>query len=144
MGYTSNPDDAVDIYNRAFLKVFNKIGDFKGDGEIGAWIRRIVVHTAIDFIRRADKYKYHTDIEEARGISGDSNPMVSMLTEDIRNLMKKLPPMQRAVVNLYIVEGYGHKDIASQLEISEGTSKWHLSEGRKRLKQLLTEAGITQ
>jgi RNA polymerase sigma-70 factor (ECF subfamily) len=142
MSYVQNSDDAVDIYNRAFLKVFTSLDSYGGRGQVGAWIRRILVNTAIDFIRKEEKFKSHTDIDEAYDIGLNSSVLSQLTSDEILALFRYLPPAQRAVVNLYIVEGYTHPEIGEKLGISVGTSKWHLNQGRKLLQEKLMALGL--
>ena len=142
MSYVSNNDDAVDIYNQAFLKVFNSLKQFAGKGAVGGWIRRIIVNTAIDFIRKQEKFKFQSPIEEAREIGIDTDIISGMTSNEILDLFRFLPPAQRLVLNLYIVEGHSHAEVAEKLEISVGTSKWHLNQGRKLLQEKIYDYGI--
>jgi len=142
MTYVTNNDDAVDIYNQAFLKVFNSLKQYAGKGELGGWIRRIIVNTAIDFIRKQEKFKFQTPIEEAIDVGIDTDIISGMTSNEILDLFRFLPPAQRLVVNLYIVEGHSHAEVAETLNISVGTSKWHLNQGRKLLQEKIIDAGI--
>jgi RNA polymerase sigma-70 factor, ECF subfamily len=142
MSYVTNNDDAVDIYNQAFLKVFKSLNQYTGTGEVGGWIRRIIVNTAIDFIRKQEKFKYQTPVEEAFDIGVESTIVAELTSNEILDLFRYLPPAQRLVLNLYIVEGNSHAEIAKELNISVGTSKWHLSQGRKLLQAKLYDVGI--
>ena len=92
MSYVSNNDDAVDIYNQAFLKVFNSLKQYTGKGAIGGWIRRIMVNTAIDFIRKQEKFKFQTPIEEAIEIGIDTDIISGMTSNEILDLFRYLPP----------------------------------------------------
>ncbi|MFT5511754.1 MAG: RNA polymerase sigma factor (sigma-70 family) [Bacteroidia bacterium] len=142
MSYVINNDDAVDIYNRAFLKVFNSLDQYSGKGAVGGWIRRIIVNTAIDFIRKQEKLKFQTPIDNAFDLGIDSNVIANLTSNEILDLFRFLPPAQRLVLNLFIVEGHSHADIAEQLNISVGTSKWHLNQGRKLLQEKIYDYGI--
>ncbi len=142
MSYVTNNDDAVDIYNQAFLKVFSSLSQYTGTGAVGAWIRRIIVNTSIDFIRKQEKFKFQTPIEDAHHIGIDTNILSQLTSNEILELFRFLPPAQRLVVNLYIIEGNSHAEIAKELGISVGTSKWHLNQGRKVLQEKIYEYGI--
>lgn len=142
MSYVSNNDDAVDIYNRAFLKVFRSLDQFDRKGAVGGWIRRIIVNTAIDFIRKEKKNMFNTPIEDAVDCKIDPKVVSQMTSEEILSFFRFLPPAQRLVLNLYIVEGKTHAEIAKELNISIGTSKWHLNQGRKLLQEKIYEYGI--
>lgn len=142
MSYVNNNDDAVDIYNQALLKVFNSLDQFTGKGAVGGWIRRIIVNTAIDFIRKEKKIKLQVGIDEAAECRIDTNVIAQLTSNEILDLFRYLPPAQRLVLNLYIVEGCTHTEIAEELGISTGTSKWHLNQGRKLLQEKIYEFGI--
>lgn len=142
MSYVTNNDDAVDIYNQALLKVFKSLDQYTGSGALGGWIRRIIVNTAIDFIRKQEKLKFQTPIEDAVQIGVETNVIAELTSNEILELFRFLPPAQRLVLNLYIVEGNSHAQIADELNISVGTSKWHLNQGRKLLQEKLYEYGI--
>lgn len=142
MSYCKQKDDAIDVYNQAFLKVFTKLDKYTGKGALGAWIRQIMVRTAIDHIRSQANFRMRN--EELSSIHESVPPeIISELTaNEILDLFRLLPPSQMLVLNLYIVEGFAHKEIAKELGISVGTSKWHLSEGRKLLQQAILNSGI--
>lgn len=142
MSYVTNNDDGVDIYNRSLLKAFTSLKQYNGKGAVGAWLRRIIVNTSIDFIRKQEKLKFQTPIEDAIHIGIDADTVSQMTSEEILDLFRFLPTAQRLVLNLYIVEGFTHKDIAKELKISVGTSKWHLNQGRKVLQEKIYEMGI--
>ncbi|MFT5723778.1 MAG: RNA polymerase sigma factor (sigma-70 family) [Bacteroidia bacterium] len=142
MSYVTNNDDAVDIYNQAFLKIFNSLDQYTGSGAVGGWIRRIIVNTAIDFIRKQEKFKFQTNIDEAFDVGVEATIISELASNEILDLFRYLPPAQRLVLNLYIVEGNTHAEIAKELGISVGTSKWHLNQGRKILQEKLYEVGI--
>ena len=142
MSYCRQKDDAIDVYNQAFLKVFTKLDRFSGKGPFGAWVRQIVVRTAIDHIRSQTNFQMRND--ELSSVHESVPPaIISELTaNEILDLFRVLPPSQKLVLNLYILEGYSHKEIAEELGISIGTSKWHLSQGRKLLQQAILNSGI--
>ncbi len=137
--YAKNPEDAGEMLNDGFLKVFKRIESFGGKGSLEGWIRRIMVHTAIDRLRQQQTYEAHLVQYQAElGDTHMKNEAVNRLeAEDVFHHLQALPPMSRAVFNLFAIEGYAHKEIAKMLEMSEGTSQWHLSTARKRLQALL-------
>lgn len=132
-------DEAMDILNRGFLKVFENIASFKGDGPLGAWIRRIMVNTAIDYYRRQMQIvPADTNITDVQ-IEIDPDIYGKIDVQEILLLLKSLPQHQQMVFNLYAVEGYTHTEIGQLLQISESTSRWHLMEARKLLRQKLED-----
>ena len=137
MRYTSNRCEAEDVLNQAFLKVFQNLHQYRGTGALGGWIAQIVFRTSIDFVRSHTTYRKVIDFQSTyEGII--HNPALDNLAaEEILRLLHRIPKAARTVFSLYVIEGYKHHEIADLLSISEGTSKWHLSEARKHLKKLL-------
>lgn len=140
--YASGPDEALEIMNDGFMKVFNKIAKFDPRLSFGGWIRRIMVNTAIDYYRRNKKYRLNSnidDVDETKiSIEANNVPVLSkMAYSDIIALVQRLSPAYRAVFNMYVVDGYNHKEIAEKLKITEGASKSNLSKARERMKRLL-------
>ncbi|MEM1217434.1 MAG: RNA polymerase sigma factor [Bacteroidota bacterium] len=137
MRYTSNRCEAEEVLNQAFLKVFQNLHQYRGTGALGGWIAQIVFRTSIDFVRSHITYRKVIDFQSTyEGVI--QNPALDNLAaEEILRLLQKIPRAAKTVFNLYVIEGYKHHEIADILGISEGTSKWHLSEARKHLKKLL-------
>jgi len=137
--YVRNPMEAEDILVTAFVKIFDKIQQFKSEGSFEGWIRRIVVNEALTFLRRNRSMYLETELEQA-----DREPDYSALSdhleaEDLLKMIQELPTGYRIVFNLYAIDGYSHKEIADQLGISENTSKSQLSRARTFLQKLLIE-----
>ena len=136
--YTKNEEDAIEVLHNGFLKVFKKISTYDGSkASLYTWIRTIIVHSAIDFIRQRGKFTSQLELEKAEEASIDADAVQRISTRELLKLVQQLPHGAHTVFNLYIIEGYNHKEIAQLLGISEGTSKWHLSEARKKLQHLL-------
>lgn len=134
--YARDEMDAADIMSHAFVKIFKSIHTYdKNKGSLHAWIKRIVANEGLDHIKARSKFTIEDELEEALAPNIDNASIARLEAADIMTLVKKLPPATHAVFILYAIEGYTHKEIAQQLNISEGTSKWHLSEARKTLKQ---------
>ncbi len=137
--YTRNEGEAMEVLNDAFLKVFKSIGTYQSaKATMYTWIRRIVINTAIDHLRK----KQAAMDTETLGSEGEEpaidNQALSKLSGDILlRMIRELPAATGAVFNLYAVDGYSHREIGALLGISEGTSRWHLSEARKQLKTLI-------
>ena len=133
MRYTSSKEDAKEVINTAFLKVFNSIQSFQFKGSFEGWIRTIVKRVSIDHCR---KYVYN-NIPTYEVLEFDAkvynNAVNNLEALDFLKLVGKIPPASRIVFNLFAIEGYSHKEISKELNISEGTSKWHLSNARKKL-----------
>lgn len=134
MRYASDRDTASDILQDGFVKVFNALSKFGFDGSVEGWIRRIVVNTAIDHFRKTSKLHMVVDMEEVEVADSASVHFLSQLAaEDILQLIQKLPPGCRTVLNMYVLEDYSHKEIAQMLAISEGTSKSQLARAKALL-----------
>lgn len=135
--YSNNSEDAFDILHEGFLKVFINIKSYEPGSLFQAWIRRIMVNTAIDFYRRESR-RVTSDLDEARAISySRTGPVESMTLEEVMKAIQKLPTIYRAVFNMFVVEGYSHKEIADHLGITESTSRSNLVKARTKLKEML-------
>jgi RNA polymerase sigma factor (sigma-70 family) len=122
-----------EILNNGFLKVFQKIDTYKFEGSFEGWVRRVVFHSLSDYIRQNIKYMEKVVLKD-KEVAYETNTTSNFGYNDIMNLVQKLPDTSRAVFNMYAMEGFSHKEIAAELNISEGTSKWHLFEARRVLK----------
>ena len=132
--YARDEHDAADIMSHAFVKIFKSIRSFDpAKGSLHAWIKRIVVNEGLDHIKGRERFSENVEIETVAAPQIANAALEQMGAEEIMNLVKRLPPATHAVFVLYAVEGYNHREIAERLGISEGTSKWHLSEARKTL-----------
>lgn len=131
--YSNNKEDAVEVLNDGFLKVFKNLDHQKKMGSLRAWIRRIMVNTAIDRLRKDKKQLNHLPLEKAyQAISTmDSDDSYA---QEILRMVQDLSPAIRTVFNLYVIEGYSHKEISEKLHITESTSRAHLSEANKQLR----------
>ena len=136
--YTKNDEDAVEVLQDGFLKVFQQINRFDSDkSSLYTWMRTIMIRTAIDFLRKRNKKQAVVEWKEAHDPQIDAEALQQMSGQEILFLLQNLPATTRMVFNLYVTEGYNHKEIGQLLVISEGTSKWHLSEARKYLSNSL-------
>lgn len=137
--YTKDRETATEVLNMAFLKIFKSIDQYESTGSFGGWVARIVYRTCIDHIRSNTRYNKAMDFESEADISVINEGMNNLAVEEIMALVNQLPPATRAVFNLYAVDGFKHREIAEQLDITEGTSKWHLNSARKQLQALLSQ-----
>ena len=135
IGYVHSRDDAKDILQDGFVKVFASLKEYKGAGSLEGWIRRIIVNTAIDYYRKAMKDSKNLNIEKARNIEVETHILEGLHAKELLELIHKLPEGARIIFNLYVIEGYNHTEIAELLNISQGTSKSQFS----RAKGLLQE-----
>jgi RNA polymerase sigma-70 factor (ECF subfamily) len=135
--YAGNAEEAEDILQEAFVKVFKKLDSFRAEGSFEGWVRRIFVNTAIEHFRRK-RYMMPVTEKEENTIEGKYLSVLDDLAaRDIMLLVQELSPGYRTVFNLYVVEGYTHKEIADMLGISEGTSKSQLSRAKVILQEMV-------
>lgn len=149
MRYCNNTDDATEIVNDGFLKIYRALGSFNPhytdvEASLKGWMKRIMINTAIDHIRKnnqrflvAEIFDNHFNIADETETSIDK-----MSYDEILAIVQKLSPVYRAVFNLYVIDGFKHEEIAEQLDISVGASKSNLSKARANLKKMLLEAEI--
>src|SRR6202007_1255632 len=122
------------VLQDGFIKVFNAIKKFRKEGSLEGWIRRIMVNTSLEFLRKQKTLPKIVDIETAAIDSpSDLTSASSVNIKDLNAIIEKLPPGYNLVFNLYVVEGYSHKEISEMLGISEGTSKSQLSKAKGTL-----------
>lgn len=137
--YSRDEMDAADIVSQAFVKVFKSFHSFDSSrGALQTWIRKIVVNEGLDHLKSREKFSQDLELEAVPEPEIANHILEQMGADEIMKLINKLPPATHAVFVLYAVEGYNHREIAEQLKISEGTSKWHLSEARKKLQMQLS------
>jgi RNA polymerase sigma-70 factor (ECF subfamily) len=141
--YSTNSEDALDILHEGFIKVFKHIEKYKPGTSLVSWIRRIMVNTAIDFYRK--KVRRRTDsLENAYQLStSDPSAISLMTTAEILAALQLLSPAYRTVFNLYVIEGYSHREIGEMLGITESTSRSNLVKARSKLKVILLAKKIT-
>lgn len=135
--YATNAEEAEDILQEGFIKIFKKLDSFRSEGSFEGWIRRIFVNTAIEHFRRK-RYLQPVTEKEENTIEGKSLSALDDLAEkDILELIRQLSPGYRTVFNMYVIEGYTHKEIGDMLGISEGTSKSQLSRAKVILQEMV-------
>ena len=140
--YSNNRDDALDILHDGFIKVFKHITKYNMGTSLNAWIKRIMINTAIDYYRKRVRRRTE-DIEEVYDMTSKDPGIVSILNaKDILHCLSLLSPSYRAVFNLYVIEGYSHKEIAGKLNISASTSRSNLVKARSKMRVLLTARGF--
>lgn len=138
--YTKNEEDALEVLNTGFYKVFKNIGKYDlSKGTPYTWIRKIIINSCIDFINAKESYRQTREVDAATSVDLSAGIISKMSAGEILQLVRQLSPATQAVFNLYVIEGYNHKEIALLMKISEGTSKWHLSEARKKLQKMINE-----
>ncbi|MFT6815592.1 MAG: RNA polymerase sigma factor (sigma-70 family) [Sphingobacteriales bacterium] len=140
--YAKNREEAEDIFQEAFIKIFQKIDTFRGEAKLSTWMRSVMVNTALKHLR-SNRMKYEFTTENEIEIAVD--PVIpdeakSLISEEaLLEIIGTLPEGYRVVFNMYNLEGFTHKEIAAHLEISENTSKSQLSRARKLLQKLVNE-----
>jgi len=136
--YTHDRDLAMEIVNTGLLRVYKKLHTFQFKGSLEGWIRKLVFHSLSDHFKRKEKKVFFLEIED-RDVPVAENVLNKLYLEDILKLVDQLPNATREVFVLYAIDGYTHVEIGKMLGISEGTSKWHLSNARKKLKLLIRQ-----
>jgi RNA polymerase sigma-70 factor (ECF subfamily) len=141
--YTRNSDRAKEVLNIGFLKILTHLSKYNKEIPFKPWIRRVMINTLINEYK---KEKIHTgNIHYVEGYHESDNhsdmnlALTKINVDQIYAFIAKLPPASQQVFNLYYIDGYKHKEIAEMLNISEGTSKWHLNAAREKLKEMLTK-----
>lgn len=128
--YSNNTDDAQDLLQEGFIKIFRNLDKFRAEGSFEGWVRRVFVNTSIEHYRRKVNLTSTSEKEEFLIEDNNWNALDRLAEKDIIVLVQELSPGYRTVFNLYAIEGYSHKDIAGMLSISEGTSKSQLARAK--------------
>lgn len=143
--YTKDPNGAEDVLQDAFIKIYRYIDQFRFDCPLEAWLKRIVINTALKYIRTQQPWDQAADVDEmAPIIAQDDLTLPTLNYQYLLALIQELPPGCRAVFNLFAIEGYSHPEIAEMLDISEGTSKSQYSRARALLQHKLQMDGRSQ
>lgn len=137
MKYTRDEDKALLILNDGFLKVFQKIGTFRSEGSLEGWIRRLIYHTLADFFKKENSYIRFIQFELPDDRQAPATQSAALEFQDLIRLLDHLPGRSADVFRLFAIEGYSHEEISEMMHISTGTSKWHLSHARERLRSML-------
>ena len=146
--YARDRDQALEVVNDGFLKAFRDLHRFDVSrhpedvpGSFRGWLKRIMVHTAIDHYRANERYQHQQELDEVTLNQADHGltPLDTLSYDELLALVQRLPPAYRAVFNLAVIDGFGHEEIAAQLRISVGTSKSNLFKARAHLRALLAQ-----
>jgi len=138
--YSKDRETAKDLLHDGFLKVFTHLDRFEGKGSFEGWIRRIMINTALEHIRKQSDEGFNQDIETAWGLNnGELNALEKMEADEIIQLIQKLPDSYRSVFNLFVVEGYSHREIAEEMHITESSSRVYLTRAKQMLHDFLIE-----
>ena len=138
--YANNADDAQDLLQEGFIKVYRNLHRFRAEGSFEGWIRRVFINSSIEhFRKKSAKLSTVSDKEENTIEDTDISALDNLAEKDIINLIQELSPGYRTVFNLYVVEGYSHKEIGELLGISEGTSKSQLARAKAILQKKVSQ-----
>lgn len=138
--YAKDMQDAEQLLQDGFLKIFKKIDDFGYKGSFEGWMRRIMINHCLDFVKskyykEKNKIDYQEEVSENFLISNQNQGLQNLSLKELLKLIQTLPPMSRTVFNLFVFDGYSHKEISKILEMSEGTSQWHVNFARRNLQK---------
>lgn len=142
--YIKDTMEAEDVFQEALIKIFKGIKQYKG-GSFEGWMKKITVNTAITHYHKSKKHQYHEDIVDFKEDYADYNNIIEQLSdEELLGYIDKLPDGYKMVLNMYVIEGYSHKEIADMLQISVGTSKSQLFKAKAMLKNFLINDNYIQ
>ncbi|HTD41886.1 MAG TPA: sigma-70 family RNA polymerase sigma factor [Mucilaginibacter sp.] len=141
--YANNRDEAAEVMNQGFFKVFTRIETYDTSRPFKAWLGKIMTNVSIDYYRANLKMAYAEDLDKAENMSDGELPDRKLNYDDLLAMVQRLPNAYRTVFNLYAIEGYTHEEIGERLDISSGTSKSNLHKARQKLKQMILEADNT-
>ena len=137
--YVRDKQDAIEVLNDAFLKIFRQMSRYDAaKASLYTWMRTIVINTALDALRKQKAIREREMLPDKQEEAGIDNEAISKLSGDeLLNIIRRLPVTTRLVFNLYIIDGYAHREIAAMLKMNEGTSRWHLNDARRQLKTII-------
>jgi RNA polymerase sigma factor (sigma-70 family) len=139
--YIDQEMQAEEVLNNGFLRAFQKVEQYTFQGSFEGWLRKIVFHAVSDYVRQNIKYSEKIVlVEKDQFVHQDHAD--KLYYDELLQMVHALPGATRAVFNMYVMEGFSHKEIGKSLGISEGTSKWHLSEGRRILKEKIEKQNL--
>jgi RNA polymerase sigma factor (sigma-70 family) len=146
--YTRNEDRAKEVLNIGFLKILTGLEKYKQEMPFKAWMRKVMVNTLINEFKKEKTnwsiMEYVEEYYDTENYSDINGALRKADTDQIYSFIASLPPASQQVFNLYFIEGYKHREIAAMLDISEGTSKWHLNFSREKLRELLKKNNLLQ
>ena len=135
--YSSNHDNASEICNDSYMKIFQKLETHQKEKEFKAWVRKIVINTAIDHFRKEKKQEFETTLEGSYYESNDATILDKLNAEEILKLINSLPMVYRYTFNLFEIEGFSHDEIAQKLGVTASTSRSNLTRAKKMLRQII-------
>lgn len=140
--YSKSREEAIEIVNDGFMKIFNNLDKYTVGRPFKGWLRRVMINASIDHYRKYEKHYNTLDISYAQYQPTAEAALDNLSAEEILNAVSQLPPSYRLAFNLYVVDGFKHEEIANKLGISVGTSKSNLSIARSKLQKILMKEGI--
>ena len=140
--YAKDQDEAKDILQESFIKVFNNLSRFENKGSFEGWVKRIFINTSIEFYRRNRKQDIVDNLDNVQEKPIESQTIALLKAADLMKLVDRLPKGYRTVFNLFVVEGFSHDEIANMLGISENTSKSQLHKARLYLQELVIKGNL--
>jgi RNA polymerase sigma factor (sigma-70 family) len=143
--FAKNREDAEDMLQEGFIKVFSQMHQYRSEGALEGWIRRIIVHTCINALKKNKKFSDSVDITYAGniGIREEAIPSI-MQAKEVVECIRTLPLGYRTVLNLYAIEGYSHREIGNMLDIEESTSRSQYTRAKSMLEEILIKKNILQ
>lgn len=135
--YSDNTEDANDVMQEGFIKVYKSLSKFRAEGSFEGWVRRIFINTSIEHYRKKVKLYNVSEVQENTIEDNELNALDSLATKDILNIINELSPGYKQVFNMHVIEGYSHKEIAEIIGITEGTSKSQLARAKGVLKKII-------
>ncbi len=140
--YAKSNDEAKDILQEGFIKMFKYLGQFEGKGSFEGWVKRIFINTSIESYRKAQKEATTNSLDTAENQPFESHIISNLKVDDLMKIIQKLPQGYRTVFNLFVIEGYGHEEIAKMLNVSENTSKSQLFKARQHLQAIILKRNL--
>ena len=137
--YTPSREEAKEILNDGFLKVFTKLESFDTNRSFKTWLSRVMINTALDHYRQEVRRDVFENVEMAEPVSVDETAISKLAHDELIGMIQKLTPSYRIVFSLSVIDGYTHEEIAEQLNISVGASKSNLSRAREKLREMLSK-----
>lgn len=140
--YAGGREEAEDLLQEGFIKVFSDLHQFRGEGPLGGWIRRVILNVALQHVRRQKQAPAVLDIETVPDVPDENanSLYIQLRAKALTALIQQLPVGYRTVFNLFVMEGYSHREIAGMLDISENTSKSQLSKAKAMLRRMLEKS----
>lgn len=137
--YSNSREEACEIINDSFMKVFDKLDQYNNQNSFKGWLRRILINTSIDYYRKNIKHTAVMDIEKADAETLEADVIDRLSAEDILGILRELPEILRIIFNMYEIEGYSHNEISEQLGIPSSTSRTYLARAKKKLREKILE-----